>query len=719
MSRNPRSLNSPFIVACINGDLEKIHELFGGAGQMQYLSGLQHFIDFLVKNPPDEKDYVTICSYRKVLLLFAQHNDLYKKEDIIKAVKTLSQACLPMSTILFRHFLRESLYVLNQPEKDGCSRMLVSTQSRFMSSKVKKFLECRTEDERLKLSVDYPVLELIYRSRKNPGHVKWKVVLGKEHIQLKAALPRVNEGNVATVSISFMMKISGEGHEDSYKKITLPLLIPTNGSLQEPSLHFDDLSTRVANPYQQLRALYNRGLAVLHIDAKSHGQTVNYENPEASRAADSIKHSEQGLALYLSDVKNVRALIIQLLDKLHSETKSLALLGDTIKIIAIALHFHSQKTPCSVCEYVLTGLMDNETGAFLKVFKEAILAWNKSLYAFKIPKSGVKLHVLYSADDIDADHRSAPSYHSVNQHTAQSMRDRSNQVFCTLFRNGLHRDYKPFVQGDDLEVSVLSSGGEASERKRHTNQKANEKHQDAHNGTFSMMSFFAETLRALQAPQIQEDQKQRDILKIKFEAYEGFVQWLQDSFALAKQDIKGNGNCQFYALAEQLCQIHPNHFPDFLVAILPVYDRQNIAQRLRMLAVMYLREHQAEFEGLIGEEDFSPDWQGEHNFENYLYCLQQDRFWGGECVLKALSQVLKLPILVLDPGVMTEPNQLQNKIYLPDDQEMGELDVSQALVIIFDGVNHYETIATRPTDELIEFVNHMLHDVPTEIMIPR
>lgn len=716
MSRKPTTnIVAPFMSACMLGSVEKIKELFNSSDPQQIKLGFQCFVDFLIKETRNI-DYVSICSYRDVLLLFAQYEHFYEKKDLVEKIKTLSTICLPLAKTLFRQFLRESLYILNQPKKQGCSRAIVATQSRFTSSKIEKFLQCRTEDERLRLSVDYPVLELIYRSRKTPNRVKWQVFLGEEHIQLKAALPRVNEGNVATASISFMMKIGGSSHADHYKKITLPVMIATNSSLQNPSLHFDDLSSRVDNPYQQLRALYDHGLAVLHLHAKSHGQTVNYENPEAPRAADSIKHSEQGLALYLSDLNNVKMLITHLVDKLHSEIDHPALLGDTIKIIAITLHFHSQKTPCSACEYVLAGLMDNESGAFLKVFKEAILAWDKSIYTFKIPKSGVRLHVLYSADDIDADHRSTPDYHLASQHTIQSMRDRSSQIFCALFRSGLHRDYTPFVQGNGLEVSVLSSGGESSEKNRHTKQKANKKHRDAHNSSFAMMSFFSDALNDLENLQAQKSQKQAELLKIKLDAYDQFVQWLQDSFALTKQSIKGDGNCQFYALAQQLCQIYPDYFPEYLTAILPVYDEQAISQQLRMVAVQYLEAHQEDFEGLIGEEDFSASWQGEYDFENYIYCLKQDRFWGGECVLRALSQILQLPILVLDPSIMNDFDQLQNKIYLPASQSMVRFDVSQALIVIFDGINHYETILTRPTEAFIAFVNDAVSRVANEVL---
>ncbi len=706
MSRKPiENRNEEFVTACINGDIEQIKTLFDDIDQIEYSNGLKHFIKFLTINPPNEQDYAIIISDREILFLFARHHYLYDKEEIITAVKTLSGIYLAAAKTLFRQFLRESLYILNQPQKTGCSRFFVSTQSRFMSSKVEKFLECRTENDRLNLSVDYPVLELIYRSRKKPGHVKWKVVLGEEHIQLKAALPHVNEGNVATAAMSFMMKISGQGHKDFYKKITLPLLIPTNGSLQEPSLHFDDLSTRVAKPYQQLRALYNGGLTALNIRAKSHGQTVNYENPEASRAADSIKHSEQGVALYLSDKENVRSLLVQLQNKLHSETKSRVFLKDTIKIIAVTLHFHSQKTPCSICEYVLTGLMNNQSGAFLKALKEAILLTDNAIYTFKTPKSGVRLHILYSADDKDADHRTDPSYILENQHTTQSMRDPSNRIFCTLFHGGLHRDYKPFIKNDDSEVSVISSGGEASERKRHTKQKANKTHQDAHNSSFSMMSFFGGALKDLEASEVQKAKKQQELLKVKREEYANFIQWLSDSFDMHKQSVIGDGNCQFYALAEQLLQIYPDHFPNALATMLPVRDQKDIAQKLRELTVQYLQNHQTEFEELIGEEDFSPNWRGDHNFENYIYCLQQNQFWGGEYVLRALSQVLQLPVLILDPSVMHNPKQLQNKIYLPDEEETNTFDISESLIIIFDGIDHYETITTRPDDRFIEFIN--------------
>ena len=192
---------------------------------------------------------------------------------------------------------------------------------------------------------------------------------------------------------------------NKYIEVTLPIIIPTNASLDHRALHFDDLSstTRSYKPYEKLKTLYDQGLRFFGVTEKKHGHHPEYENLDKPRAADSIKHSEQALALYLYEEPHVQALVNQLVLKLHQLGDSVKA-GDSVKVIAIALHFHSSKTPCAVCETVLTGLMDRENGAFLQRFKD-ILSKNQAIFKFRMPKKGIRLHVLYSADDTDADHK--------------------------------------------------------------------------------------------------------------------------------------------------------------------------------------------------------------------------------------------------------------------------------------------------------------------------
>ena len=685
--------NPDFLSVCKSGDTEEIKELFNQTPSNLYADGLRLFLDFLDNNPPEESDFPTIRECRSVLKLFATRLDLYSWDFIAVSIKKLHDKYRPAAKTLFRSFLREMLilYALLQTRKTACSRYPVST--------VQKLAAKRTEDfatERNTLMIHYPLLRLFYRSRKT-GFVKHIADLGRQHIDLKANLPNVTAGNAATAALTFMLKVSRieEGKEkyNKYIEVTLPIIIPTNASLDHRALHFDDLSSnaRSYKPYEKLKILYDQGLRFFGVTEKKHGHHPEYENLDKPRAADSIKHSEQALALYLYEEPHVQALVNQLVLKLHQLGDSIRA-GDTIKVIAMALHFHSSKTPCAVCETVLTGLMDRENGAFLQRFKD-VISKNQSIFKFRMPKTGIRLHVLYSADDTDADHKENQHQYIANI-TQQSMRDKSGVVFCSLFQHGRTLDYSGLSSTPDY--TVLSSGGSSSEKTRGTNAKINAERKKGMDELLARQREFREC--------IEKESKAKKLAE-QLTQYEHFCPWLFETFGAQIKPILGDGNCQFTAAAEQLLQAYPEGFPAVLQAKIGYFgNRAELAHRLRLLTEVYLRQHKNEFGPLIGEEDFPEGWVGETNFEAYLNYIKCNNAWGGEHTLRALVNVLQLPIFVLHPDMMKNSTHIENRMYLPNGTKLDDFDQQKLLMISYNGASHYETLNDRPTEQLIELI---------------
>lgn len=688
--KSAKIIKLDFLSACKSGDAEIIRELFNQTSPNLYANGLNLFLDFLEKNPPGVSDFPVIRDYQTVLRLFATRLDLYGWDFIAAQIKKLHEKYPPAAKMLFRSFLKQMmiLYALVQTKKMACSRFPVSTVQELAAKKAEDFVS-----ERNPSMIHYPILQLLYRSRKT-GFVKHIAHLGRQHIALKANLPEVTAGNAATAALTFMLKVSRPGQVKKYIEVTLPIIIPTNASLDKHALHFDDLSSaaRSYKPYEKLKILYDQGLQFFGVTEKKHGHHPEYNNLDKPRAADSIKHSEQALALYLYEEPHVQALVNQLVLKLH-EVGDTIRAGDTIKVIAITLHFHSSKTPCAVCETVLTGLMNRENGAFLQRFKD-VLSRSQNIFKFRIPKTGVRLHVLYSADDTDADHKENRHQYVANI-TQYSMREKSGIVFCSLFKHGRTLNYSGLSPTPDY--TVLSSGGSSSEKSRGTNAKINNERRKGLDELLTSHKQFHDLI---------EKEAKTKRLAEQLARYEQFCPWLFETLGVQIKPILGDGNCQFSSISAQLLQAYPEGFPAALQAKIGYFGtQQELTHRLRLLTKAYLQQHRNEFGPLIGDEDFPANWQWATDFDTYLNYIQCDKAWGGEHTLRALVNVLQLPIFVLHPDMMKNSTHIENRMYLPTGTTLDDFDQQRLLVISYNGASHYETINDRPTAQLIELIN--------------
>ena len=108
---------------------------------------------------------------------------------------------------------------------------------------------------------------------------------------------------------------------------------------------------------------------------------------------------------------------------------------------------------------------------------------------------------------------------------------------------------------------------------------------------------------------------------------------------------------------------------------------------------------------LIGDEDFPVDWQWATDFDTYLTYIQCDKAWGGEHTLRALANILQLPIFVLHPDMMKSSTHIENRLYLPTGTKLTDFDQQNLLVISYNGASHYETLSDRPTEQLIGLIN--------------
>ena len=97
------------------------------------------------------------------------------------------------------------------------------------------------------------------------------------------------------------------------------------------------------------------------------------------------------------------------------------------------------------------------------------------------------------------------------------------------------------------------------------------------------------------------------------------------------KDVNADGNCMYYAICDQLCRI--------------VNLKKN-CEDLRVLTSDYMRQNQVDFQPyLCSEEDGEP-----YNDEKYeVYCenIKSTLVWGGQLELRALSDILKVKVNVI------------------------------------------------------------------------
>ncbi|GFN95248.1 otu domain-containing protein 6b [Plakobranchus ocellatus] len=109
-------------------------------------------------------------------------------------------------------------------------------------------------------------------------------------------------------------------------------------------------------------------------------------------------------------------------------------------------------------------------------------------------------------------------------------------------------------------------------------------------------------------------------------------------------EIPADGNCLYSAVSHQLS----------------ARDLQHSTQELRQQTSDYMREHRDDFLPFLTHPD-TGDALTEEEFEQYCDKTASTPVWGGQVELRALSEILHLPIEVLqaeiDPMVVGDANQ--------------------------------------------------------------
>lgn len=318
---------------------------------------------------------------------------------------------------------------------------------------------------------------LEHHSRKT-GHLKWSLPVNAIHHQLRVDLNTLNnqDGNLLAVDITFEWK---RDTETTYQQVTFPMKI-----VGHPIFTMTEADTIVArnsnqnNAYPVLKDIYNIGSAMSHAQRHNdHGHKPEYDsnNPAYQQYKN---HSEQALVAYLSTKEAVTSLVNRLRTLLHEQNVPS---DQPIKIYAVMLHMHSDKTTCGTCEQVLLGFQNDRTvdaanrGYYLGFIEqmEAQLLADKTIYRFRIPTSthagktpGLRCYVTFSANSPDGTtHRNrygvgrAPNEvpTPIEVSTVQS----ANQVHTALYRL---QSYTPGIYNSTVPNRTFFSSASADHK---------------------------------------------------------------------------------------------------------------------------------------------------------------------------------------------------------------------------------------------------------------
>ncbi|MDO8954459.1 MAG: hypothetical protein Q7V63_06400 [Gammaproteobacteria bacterium] len=593
--------SSPLDLACDDGNIDLIMMLLSLTKPKYWPQALQSYVRFLEEFANiDEIDITQRRNCHLILRAFATNLKLYELEIVLKAFTTLWKEYQPAAKTLFRAYLSkmEEIYLVNNPIKSGCPRLYISTKRKLNFATIEDALKRHLN------AYERPSLMAEYSSRKDKK-IKYSIELGEEHLPLKADLFHTSAGNLIAASMSFIIKITdGKDLDDAeiadkstaravYHKITVPVFIPDGSGTENTSRNFDDIIATVVDPYGKLKELYQIGLT--QTGGCKHGERPDYDHPDTGMQATVIKHTEQALAAFLSSASGVYFVMQQLIKALRDSSLSPANLGDSIKIISVFLHLHSNKTPCMPCEHVLIGLSKKRDLGFIGRLEQELKALNKEFemavpsryFRFTVPKTGITLHPIFSADSKDGGHRTALSQIPTTSISSIAMRSPSYKVHCSVFKKGLVDDYTDFKI--DRLRSVILSGGASSEKKRKNKSR-----------------IAGMTINSLSG------------LAVSFSKL--FTNSTHFS-GLKEVDIIGDGNCLFRAIARAIEGNQDNY---------AVY-RSNV--------VHYLRNNEA---------TMLPFFAGNASeYHHYLDNMARNRVWGDMLEVYAAARVYNRPMIIV------------------------------------------------------------------------
>ena len=175
-----------------------------------------------------------------------------------------------------------------------------------------------------------------------------------------------------------------------------------------------------------------------------------------------------------------------------------------------------------------------------------------------------------------------------------------------------------------------------------------------------------------------------------------FRVYLMSNFGLDSIAVRGDGNCQFRAIAKRLKVLDPVAYSQ---------SEETVMNNLRQEGVNDIEDNFFDFEPvlapMIGRAGVNPQQDIVYtNYANYYDRMRGNGHYGDQLTLRALARVIQRPIIVLEPSMMRDLTALQREhgIYRPDGMGVGAIDINEAVILIFDGVGHYETVSTLPNE---------------------
>ena len=186
----------------------------------------------------------------------------------------------------------------------------------------------------------------------------------------------------------------------------------------------------------------------------------------------------------------------------------------------------------------------------------------------------------------------------------------------------------------------------------------------------------------------------------RFQA-DSFKDYLQANFGLTVRPVPGDGRCQFHSILLQLKELHRGKYP-FLSDNVG-FTNQQLADLLRGLAIEYIKKERPKFEGYLARDlgvrgvNRVQDIQYE-TFDAFIAAMSCPTNYGDSLTLRALSEMLECNIVVLHPAIQENPAAIPYYVYR---HAPGELHIHEALILVHNGANHYETIVNGSDRSLL------------------
>ena len=464
---------TPLHFACINGYAELINYLLEKTDKLSIdyakQNQFEYYSKWILARTDQSSDYLEQKKdHHLAIRKFTKFSRQLEFVDVLQLFQAAWDKHNALAKSIFRSLVSKikQTYIVENEVKAHCPRKYVQTIAMPFITPEEAILK------RNIALIERPYFLARLKSKHYPYKVKYEVDLGEEHAILRSCLSGLTgKGNYMVASITFLIKISNLSGGFIYHKETIPLLVPSNKGVAESLLNFDDIKTLIPEAYEELKKLYTLGLEAL--GCKKHGHKPCYEFPENKGQAQYIKHTEQAIAVFLS-LSGSRFLLNQLIDRLRRNIR--VEIGSSIKIISTFLQLHSSKTPCAVCESVLIGLKKQSDGFIIKLQRQMSLLTKEYVdnvpsryFRFSTPKNGINLHILFSADNKDGDHKKHLHFKTGSDPSEISVKTNTDRLFCAVFNSSLPENIHTDIE--QRSRSLFFSGGFLSDKVRKTKDK--------------------------------------------------------------------------------------------------------------------------------------------------------------------------------------------------------------------------------------------------------